>query len=214
MLRSQVRKRNCVWCRYLIERRVGGAWVVQSSAATEDCFLLRDGTGDCVVDPEGAEIIPRNRRVWREFDPRVQELWIEPGERLYVLGEVTSVSDTADSPADVSQDVSSLLSEWKQDPQDLLRRYDQNGNGILEETEWQQARHDAQATVEREYRSRRAVGPINVIRKPRDGRRYLISAYEPAQLAHRFALWAWLHLGLFVAGCVGILLLTGAMAWK
>jgi len=214
MLRSQVRKRNCVWCRYLIERRVGGAWVVQSSAATEDCFLLRDGTGDCVVDPEGAEIIPRNRRVWREFDQRFHELWIEPGERLYVLGEVTSVSDTADSPADVSQDVSSLLSEWKQDPQDLLRRYDQNGNGILEETEWQQVRHDAQATVEREYRSRRAVGPINVIRKPRDGRRYLISAYEPAQLAHRFALWAWLHLGLFVAGCVGILLLTGAMAWK
>lgn len=214
MLRSQIRKRDCVWYRYLIERRVGGAWVVQSSAASEDCFLLRDGTGDCVVDPDGAEIISRNQRVWREFDQRFHELWIEPGERLYVLGELTSVSDTADSPADLSQDVSSVLSEWKHDQQDLLRRYDSDGNGTLDEAEWEHARHDAQTTVEREYRSRRALGPMNVIRKPRDGRRYLISAYEPAQLAHRFTLWAWLHLGLFIAGCMAILLLTGVMAWK
>jgi hypothetical protein len=214
VLRSQIRKRNCVWYRYLIEQRVGGAWVVQSGAASEDCFLLRDSTGDCVVDPEGAEIIPRNRRVWREFDQRFHELWIEPGERLYVLGEVTSVPDTADSSADLSQDVSSLLSEWKHDQQDLLRRYDLDSNGALDKTEWEQVRHDAQATVEREYRSRRALGPVNVIRKPRDGRRYLISAYEPAQLARRFALWAWLHLVLLVAGCMAILLLTGTIAWK
>ena len=213
-LRSQIRKRNCVWYRYLIERRVGGAWVVESGGASEDCFLLRDGTGECVVDPEGAEIVPLRRRAWREFDQRFQEVWIEPGERLYVLGELTSVSAALDSPADISQDVSTLLAEWKRDPQDLLRRYDKNFNGALEETEWDQARRDARMAVERVNASRRALGPLNVIRKPRDGRRYLISAYEPAQLARRFALWAWLHLGLFVAGSMAILLVTGAMAWK
>jgi hypothetical protein len=213
-LRSQIRKRDCVWYRYLIERRVGGTWMVESSAASEDCFLLRDSTGDCVVDPEGAEIVPRRQRAWREFEQRFHEVWIAPGERLYVLGELTSVSAAADSPADLTQDVSALLAEWKRDTQDLLRRYDKDGNGTLDTAEWEQARRDAKAAVEREYVARRALGPLNIMRKPRDGRRYLISAYEPEQLMRRFALWAWLHLGLLVAGCTAILVVTGAMAWK
>jgi hypothetical protein len=43
------------------------------------------------------------------------------------------------------------------------------------------------------------------VRKPSDGRRYLISVHEPAQLTRRFSLWAWAHLALFLGGLVAIL---------
>ena len=204
-LRSQIAKRPCVWYRYRIERRVGAGWVVESSESSEDCFLLRDATGECVVDPEGAEIVARRRRRWREFGHRFHEQWIAPGDRLYVLGELDSVAAALDSPAELKQDVSLVLSDWKRDRPGLLRRFDRDGNGVLDEREWDSARNEAKAQVEREWTVRRSLGPVNVVRRPRDGRRYLISVYEPMQLAHRFSLWAWAHLALFLGGLSVIL---------
>lgn len=203
-LRSQIRKHPCVWYRYLIERRVGASWVFESSEASADCFLLRDATGDCVVDPEGAEIIGRRQRRWREFGQRFHEQWIAPGDPVYVLGELTSISAALDSPADFRHDVSALLAQWKQDRNDLLRRFDRDRNGALSDTEWDEARGEATVAVEREYAERRSLAPLNVMRKPRDARRYLISAYEPAQLARRFSLWAWAHLALFLSGLAAV----------
>jgi len=205
-LRSQIAKRSCVWYRYRIERRVGASWVPEATEASEDCFLLRDATGECVVDPEGAEIIARRQRRWREFDQRYHEQWISPGDTLYVLGELSSLSAALDSPANLRQDVSALLADWKHDPADLLRRFDANRNGALEQAEWEGARRAAKSEVERDWVARRALGPLNIVRKPRDGRRYLISAYAPAQLAHRFLGWACLHLALFAAGLILVLI--------
>src|SRR5215470_10059196 len=97
-LRSQIRKTPCVWYRYQIERRVGGTWVTESSRASTQCFVLRDVSGDCIVDPEGAEVLPRRRRVWREFEYRYREAVIAFGENVYVLGELTSLHAALDTP--------------------------------------------------------------------------------------------------------------------
>jgi hypothetical protein len=204
-LRSQIAKRACVWYRYRIERRVGAGWIVESSESSEDCFLLHDATGDCVVDPEGAEVVSRRQRRWREFGHRFHEQWIAPGDRLYVLGELCSVGAALDSPADLRQDVSAVLADWKRDRAGLLRRFDRDGNGMLDQPEWDSARREAKTQVEREWTARRSLGSVNVVRKPRDGRRYLISVYEPSQLTRRFSRWAWAHLALFLGGLAAIL---------
>ncbi|HEY7761257.1 MAG TPA: hypothetical protein VIA64_17725 [Burkholderiales bacterium] len=204
-LRSQIAKRPCVWYRYRIERRVAGSWVVESTESSEDCFLLRDATGDCVVDPEGAEIISHRQRRWREFGHRYHEQWIAPGDRLYVLGELGSVGAALDSPAELRQDVSAVLTDWKRDRAGLLRRFDRDGNGMLDEPEWDTARREAKTQVQQAWTARRSLGSVNVVRRPRDGRRYLISVYEPLQLTRRFSLWAWAHLALFLSG-LGVIL--------
>jgi hypothetical protein len=199
-LRSQIRKTPCVWYRYQIERRVGLAWVTESSRASTQCFVLRDGSGECIVDPEGAEVLPRRRRKWREFEYRYHEAVITLDESVYVLGELTSVNAALDTPAEERADISALLAEWKRDPEELMRRFDANRDGTLSEEEWEVARRDAKAAIEREYTARRALGPVNLIRRPTDGRKFLISAFPPDQLARRFSWWAWLHLGLLVGG--------------
>ncbi len=213
-LRSQIRKAPCVWYRYQIERRVGGTWLIESGAASTNCFLLRDATGECIVDPEGAEVVPRRLRVWREFGFRFHEAVIAVGETVYVLGELTSVHAALDSPAELRADISAVLADWKRDPDELMRRFDANRDGALSEQEWAQARREAKASVEREYAARRALGPINLIRKPRDGRQYLISSFPPERLVRRFSLWAWLHLTMLVGGVAVVLIGVGGVVLR
>lgn len=54
----------CCWWRYKIERKHDNGWRVQRSDKSESLFLIRDETGECVIDPEGAMITPSERQVW------------------------------------------------------------------------------------------------------------------------------------------------------
>jgi hypothetical protein len=54
----------CCWFSYRIERRDGKHWRTEQSESSDSLFLLRDATGDCVIDPEGAEVTSRHRKTW------------------------------------------------------------------------------------------------------------------------------------------------------
>ncbi len=56
---------RCCWYAYNIEERSGkNGWRSVQSATSDDLFLLRDETGQCVIDPEGAEVDSTHRRTW------------------------------------------------------------------------------------------------------------------------------------------------------
>ena len=55
---------DCCWFSYKVERRNGREWSVVDSGRSDSIFLLRDETGDCVIDPEGAEVTSRHKRSW------------------------------------------------------------------------------------------------------------------------------------------------------
>jgi hypothetical protein len=54
----------CCWYRYRVERRSRNSWSLVESGSSDGIFLLRDATGDCIVDPEGAEVTTRHKRSW------------------------------------------------------------------------------------------------------------------------------------------------------
>ena len=54
----------CCWYSYRIERRRGRDWSLVQSGTSDGIFLLHDHTGDCVIDPEGAEVTSRHKRSW------------------------------------------------------------------------------------------------------------------------------------------------------
>ncbi len=59
---SKLRQLPCLWYRYKVERRTSkDKWETVDSGESGDSFMLRDDTGDCVVDPEHAEIITKHR---------------------------------------------------------------------------------------------------------------------------------------------------------
>jgi hypothetical protein len=57
---------TCCWYQYRVERRSGKDWRVVQSGTSDGIFILRDETGDCLIDPEGAEVTTRHKRSWHD----------------------------------------------------------------------------------------------------------------------------------------------------
>ncbi len=67
----------CCWFRYKIERRNDKSWRSLESKTSAAAFLIADETGQCIINPEGAEITPSDKRVWHGSS-RYPEGWLAP----------------------------------------------------------------------------------------------------------------------------------------
>jgi len=192
-------RRECCWYQYRRERRGSkNKWVLEEEGESAAAFRLRDATGACIVDPDGAEVVTNEKQVWTEGDLRFTEWWIADGDPLYALGEFRTLSAAGD-PAERKSDIGTLLAEWKRDRPQLLTRFDLDRDGEISFKEWTLARAEAKRQVERTQAELAAVPPLDVVGAPRDGRLYLLSSIDPGKLSRRFALWAWGHLAAFFA---------------
>jgi E3 Ubiquitin ligase len=217
----------CVWFRFRIEReqhnsRSGSRWAEVESGASETPFLLSDDTGGCLVDPRRAEVSPALKKVWygRSKWPgvagrggllglltggryRYTEERIDGGD-LYVLGWFDSVRST-DSPA--GEELSALLREWKRDQPALLRRFDSDADGRIDEREWQTARQTAHRQVLADRAARSAEPATNLVSAGRYSHLpFLISARPEFLLSSRYRRNALLAL-------FGSLLAASLFAW-
>jgi hypothetical protein len=176
---------------------------------SQSTFLLEDGTGECVVDPENAEVQSAHRTSWREGSTYYKVSYLVDGDRIYAIGDMRTLR-AADGTLDSKTDLRTLLREWKQDRAALLRRFDTNGDGEIDVQEWQGAVSVAEREVAAKHRQMRLQPGIHILRAPADGRPYLISNRDPEDLRQRYKWWAWCHLTVFVAASVwGLMLLLG-----
>ncbi|HEX6002960.1 MAG TPA: hypothetical protein VFZ14_03075 [Burkholderiales bacterium] len=189
----------CCWYRFYIERRTSNdKWEYVDSGESLDHFLLIDDTGQCVISPEGAEILTDQKETWTQGSYRHTEWLLPPKCKLYAIGEFSTVSGNV-ADIDERADVSDLLAEWKKDKPQLLARFDGNHDGEIDMKEWEQARLEAQKEVRaRNAETRGAmIEGVNLLRKPRDGRLFLIACEMPDKLGRRYALWSAAHLMIF-----------------
>jgi hypothetical protein len=173
--RAPLSRRPCTWWRYRIEKQSGSGrsrgWTAVDHGESELPFLLDDGTGQCLVDPRGAEVYPSEKDVWygdsewpevrlpplggvlgKTVDAlfsggryRYTEFRMRPDETLCALGAYHSVSGGGlDHPDEAVADV---LRRWKQDQAALLKRFDTNHDGVLDAAEWELARAAARREV-------------------------------------------------------------------
>ncbi|AAU91082.1 conserved hypothetical protein [Methylococcus capsulatus str. Bath] len=219
--------KRCVWYRYTLERKDRGSgdssWQTVDAGTSTAIFEIEDETGRCVVDPEDAEVLPPIRLSWRGLYPqpggpprgrrsvwevllpagpyRYTESRIPEGEWLFVSGQFAGIGGGDCSPEEETRD---LLAAWKRDKTALLRRFDENKDGDIDLAEWEKARESARDEVFRRRGTAAHSVELNVLRKPRDGSRFLISALSQDHLARRH-LWlglAWLT-GFLVAASLG-----------
>ena len=205
---SRLTNLPCVWYRYEVYQKTSdNKWRLEDYGASDDPFVVKDATGQCVVDPEGAEVICARKETWVRDDRRYVEWLLLPQALVYALGEFATIGGAA-SVLDTDVDVGALLAEWKKNQPELLRRFDLNQDGSLDLKEWELARHQAKREVEAQHRDIRMSPGTNVLRKPADGRLFLISDYLPQKLERTFLLWGWAHLAIFLtaAGIAVVLL--------
>lgn len=193
----------CLWYRYTIEDKDSeGKWRHRESQTSDASFIIADGSGECLVDPEGAEVLTTRKECWEVGDERYTQWLLIRDETIYALGQFATRSGL-DLQLDRNADIKDLLAEWKRDQPQLLKRFDLDGDGQLSIREWELARSAARREVEARHREERNSADLNLMRYPDDGRLYMISNLTPDTLARRYQWWAWGHLFVFFAGLAG-----------
>lgn len=201
----------CVWYRYIIERERSDnkGYDIVEQGTSDDTILIDDGSGQCFVDPDYAEVITSHKQVWKKGDYRYTEYLLSPLDTLYAIGEFSTLGG-ANSPLDFKDDLNALLTEWKRDKTQLHERFDLNRDGQIAPREWELAVLAAKREVAKQHGDIRLKDGTHLMRKPKDGRLFLLSNLPEENLARKYVLWGGFHLLVFVAACCTTVFMLGA----
>ena len=188
----------CLWYRFTIEERTNDdKWRTVQTGVSDVSFILDDGSGEAMVDPDGAEVITRHRERWMRDNRRYTEWKLIAGDELYVLGNFRTMNGHSEALS-ASRDTGELLATWKKDQPTLLKRFDLDGDGQIDMREWALARAAAQREVRMRHQEIRARADTHLVGRP-NGRPYLLANIDPARLARRYLWWATTHVAVALA---------------
>lgn len=204
-LLSHLTQLPCLWYRYIVEEKSNDKWRTVSKGESDIAFIIDDGTGRCVVDVDGAEILTRHKETWERGGYRNTEWKLLINDPVYALGEFRTVGGGT-LELDANSDINALLAEWKKDKARLLKRFDLDGDGSIDMKEWTLARQAARREVSKQHREARAEADVHTLRCPAAGRLYLLSNLDPDKITRRYLWWAAFHLTVFFGA-------LGALPW-
>ena len=228
---SPLTSKSCTWFHYHVEEKRGSGknskWVTVRKETSDNLFLLKDDTGHCVIDPEGAKVTVNDKRVWyghsanpptttNNFEKkstlgkftasftsgfgryRYTEKLLHPDENLYAIGFYKTVGG-AGAKFDINEDVRELIREWKNDTNAIMKRFDENKDGEIDLNEWQKVRDEAYKEVVKKHSHQKTLPPIHLMEKTNDRRRpYILSAVEQDDLTRRLHYFSVLSIGAFL----------------
>jgi len=217
----------CVWWRFKIEEYSDSgkkrSWRTLESGASEARLRLADATGECLIDPLGAEVRPLTREVWTGnlrhprgplqgggilgwlssgSEYRYTEERLHAGEPLYAIGDFRT-SGGGQQGLDLNAAQTAVIREWKGDFAGMLQRFDSDKNGQLDEPEWNRVRLAAQLEAEDRHKQTSLQPAQHLLARPRESQPFILSSHGEDHLARQFR---WQAVG------AGLLCLAGALA--
>lgn len=160
-----------------------GAGRLVEAGRSHECFLIRDESGACVVDPDQAHIVGVPSTVWTVGSQRLEESVIRVDQSLYALGLFQTPHEHA--LASERREAGELISTWQLDRLKLAQRFDANRDGRIDAVEWETAWQAAIAEVRRRREERGPVPDLHVLCDPADRRPFLLSVLGQPRLAGR-----------------------------
>lgn len=212
----------CVWWRCRVVHTVDNDVEVIFDQTSDDLFYLADTTGECIVDPVGAEVRPDIARTWRGHARKPMRppasAWdaffsfgnFRYSEQLISRDVLVSAkgwfrTQAAVQDSDESRDLAALLGEWKRDRAGLLRRFDADRNGHIDAAEWETARAAALEEIRTRRAELQALPDLNVLGRPPDRREFLLSAMPRQALLHRYLRRGRLLVGVSILATLSVL---------
>lgn len=209
VLRAPLTGEPCLWWRYRIEEyRSSGkrsSWNVVERGVSDGWLCLADATGECVIDPRGAEVQPAFRRVWsgslrhprgvplgglrgllgmgRKY--RYREERLHAGEPLYAIGDFRTLGGGRQG-LDLADARKQVISEWKAEYAGLLQRFDSNRDGQLDEAEWRRVQLAAELEAEDRHRLASAGPAQHQLARPSESLPFVLSSHGEEVLARRY----------------------------
>ncbi|KGK82996.1 hypothetical protein DP64_10345 [Stutzerimonas degradans] len=226
----------CLWWRYRIEEYGGTgerrSWRVIERGTSEAWLRLADASGECLIDPRGAEVLPAWRRVWtgdqrhprglpthgwldwlnggRQY--RYVEERLHAGEPLYAIGEFRTFGGGRQG-LDQQRAQAEVIRQWKGDFAGLLRRFDRDGDGRLDEQEWHRVRLAAGLEAEDRHRTASSAPAIAHLTRPQQAQPFVLSSHGEEVLARRFYWQAAAAALACLGGALWLALQLGVSSW-
>jgi hypothetical protein len=208
---SRLSRSPCCWYSFQIEEKSSNdKWQTVDRGRSIENFLLVDETGQCVIFPDGAEVLTNEHKQWEEGSYRYSEWLLLAKTVLYAIGDFSTSSAAAVAVREERGDVAALLAEWKKNEQQLRARFDLDQDGRIDIKEWELARLQAKREVRKQHAEAQtgSVEGVHLLRKPQDGRLFLLANEVPDKLGSRYRFWSWAHLAIFIAaGSAAIIML-------
>lgn len=200
---------RCIWYHCTIDRkhRHGrrSSWTNISDECSHHLFRVIDDTGECIIDPDDAFVVPETDLTWYgssvercKHPPktrrliaslgfgnyRFRERLIRPASEVYALGWFRSVQNQA-SEESIAKQVEDLIRQWKIQPERYLRKFDLDNNGKIQQGEWKAIRSAARGEVLERVRKQNR--EIHLLSRPADrGQPFILSAQtEEVLVGHK-----------------------------
>ena len=181
------------WLRWTMQRSTRlAARVNPPEISSDDSFLLVDGDAEATVLPGSAQVIAHHRRRWHEDGMLLIEEWIDEGETIHVRGQLSRLEPRVGA-IELRLDIGAKLAEWKRNQAELLRRFDLDGNGQLNQREWGLARAAAQREVLALHKEMARQPAYWLLAGNEQSGPPIITTLPPRQSASLFRRRAWLH---------------------
>ena len=200
----------CLWYHYEIyeQKQDKPGWRRVESRTSKSPFFLVDDNGDgCIIQVEGAQVKPRGVDTWYGHQRRPVMAYTAPeaqmalktgsrykylesriavGDSLYAMGLFRSLLPPG--PEEQTEKRKQLLlSQWKIDQQQLLVRFDKDGDGRIDMQEWQHAQDEALKVATEQILHNFDHRPVHTLSLPlQRSRPLIISSMIPAQLAKQY----------------------------
>jgi len=169
-IRSPFSNSRCIWYHCTIEKRQRSGkrktWTSILDECSGDLFRIVDATGECIVDPDHAHVIPETDLTWYGGDSsarlkpprksqwisfgtgayRFRERLIRPATPVYALGWFRTLQRNP-STESIERQVEELVGQWKIQPERYLREFDLDQNNRIQKDEWKAVRSAARNQV-------------------------------------------------------------------
>lgn len=197
---------GCVWYRYSVEdlrdsehsqgmldafralSNIGGLLKSDRFVSVDESiysFYVDDGTGLCSVDPSLGQVRSNRKDIWKKGRHRYIEERIAEGDEVYCLGEFKTIQGVSRQQA-IEQTMRATLHQWKHSKSGL-KQFDANGDGIIDQMEWDSARAKALDLAKREVSESYQSIEHHELVKPFDSMQpYVISVFMEEDLAKRY----------------------------
>jgi hypothetical protein len=183
----------CVWYAYGIDEQRGKDKTTIESGSRSVPFLIRDGTGECLVNPRAAEILCETSEQWDADNRHYSEWSIRIGDPVYAIGRFSTRA--AQPQGDPNVEINAVVRSWLADPRMFFARFDADRNGKIAAAELAEARAAARSEVYQSMAAR--AGGVHTLVAPDDDRPFIIMNMGEARVDARFRELTYVHLVLF-----------------
>jgi len=182
----------CVWYTYSVVEGSGKNSRTVEGGSFGTPFLLRDDTGDCLIDPNGAHVMCDLCDAWSIGNLNYTEWSIRIGDPIYAIGRFSS--DAMHADGELGKETMVKLRAWLRDPKAFFGRFDKNRDGKIAAAELAAAREAAQREAAQYYI---AQGGMHTLTRTGDGRPFILANASHDEVAKHFGATTWGHLAIF-----------------